>query len=321
MLRTMLNCHPGLAMPHETRFLIAAWDRRDKFGDLSDPENRRRVARWIARRPRSRLKRLGVDEEELVACLECAPPTIGSVLGACFALYAQSQGKVRWGDKRPSHAQRLEALFAMFPDAQIISVVRDPRATVASIRKIGWFGGSLVPGAELWEHSIRAVDKWRSRLAPDQLFEIQYEDLVAASRESLKRIVVFLGLDPEGIDAMLHFHENSDVPKDRTFHPRLSSPVTTEAVRSWEEALTREEISFVEHALAPAMRRYGYEPTAGSTPVPKEMIRHFNAYRRRRLRRRLRQRIDVEKRRLTYRRPVASRLGWESASLLPKRRV
>ncbi|MGH3023388.1 MAG: sulfotransferase family protein, partial [Gaiellaceae bacterium] len=135
MLRLMLNSHPDLAVPHETRFLIPIWDRRATFGDLSNPKNRRRIARWIAARPKARLYRLGVKRDELISVLEAAPPTLGSVLGAPFALYAERQGKARWGDKRPSHVQQLHAIFAMFPDAQFVNVVRDPRATVTSVRK------------------------------------------------------------------------------------------------------------------------------------------------------------------------------------------
>jgi Sulfotransferase family len=308
LLRTMLNCHPELALPHETRFLIGAWERRARFGDLSLPENRRRVARWIASRKKSRLERLGVSADELAARLEAAPPTIGSVLGTCFLLYARRHGKERWGDKRPSHAQHLDAIFAMFPAAQFINIVRDPRGAVASVRKIGWYDGDLAAGVDLWERSIRAVDSRREHLAPDQLLEIQYEELVADPRRVLERVAGFLTLSPEGIDAMMRFHERSDVPRDRTFHPRVSTPVTTEAVRAWDEALSPGEVAFVEHVLGEQMERYGYEPAAGETPVPAELVGRLRRVRVRRMRRRLERRARAVWLRVTYRRPVASEL-------------
>jgi hypothetical protein len=305
----MLNTHPALAMPHETRFLIAGWERRAVFGDLSDPQNRRRVAKWIAARPKSRLYRLGVELEELIAALEAAPPTIGSVLGAPFALYAERQGKGRWGDKRPSHAQHLDAIFAMFPHAQFVNMVRDPRATVASVRKIGWYGGDLAAGAALWLRSLRAVDRWRRRLAPDQVLDIQYEELVHGPRRSLERIADFLGLSPDGVDTMMRFHESSDVPADRTFHPRIASPVTTDAVRAWEAALTSEEVAFVEHVLGAEMRRYGYEPAATDTPVPDGMVDRYRKLMRLRVRKRLQRQLGEAKLKLTYRYPVAAQLS------------
>jgi hypothetical protein len=306
LLRTMLNTHPALAMPHETRFLIAGWERRAIFGDLSDPQNRRRVAKWIARRPKSRLYRLGLEPDELIAALDAAPPTIGSVLGAPFAAYAQRHQKERWGDKRPSHAQHLDAIFAMFPHAQFVNMVRDPRAAVASVRKIGWYGGDVTGGAALWLRSVRAVDRWRRRLAPDQLLDLQYEELVHEPRRSLGRIAIFLALAPEGIEAMMRFHENSDVPTDPTFHPRIASPVTTDAVRAWEATLTKEEVAFIEHVLGDQMRRYGYEPDATGTPFPDDMVQRYRRLLRQRFLKDLGQRLGNAKLKLTYRYPVAA---------------
>jgi hypothetical protein len=45
--------------------------------------------------------------------------------------------KQRWGDKRPMHARYLDAVFSFFPDTQFVNIVRDPRAAVASMRKLG----------------------------------------------------------------------------------------------------------------------------------------------------------------------------------------
>ena len=294
-------------MPHETRILKDGWERRAEFGDLSDPGNRRRVARWIAKRRKSRLERLGVERKEFVARLAAAPPTIGSVLGTGFILYAERHGKERWGDKRPSYAQNLDALFAMFPDAQFVNLVRDPRAVVASVRKIGWYGGDLVDGAGLWGRSVRAVDDWRARLAPDQLLDVQYEELVEDPRGSLELIASFLGLAQEGVDAMLLFHENAGVFRDMVWHPLVSTPVTTEAVRAWEDALTREEVAFVEDVLSADMRRFGYAPAAGDTSVPEDMLQRFRVHRRKRARKDMRRRIAERKLKLTYRQPVAAR--------------
>jgi hypothetical protein len=310
LLRTMLNSHPGLAIPHETRILVDGYRRRAKWGDLGDPENRRRVARWVVERKVSRYRQLTEDADELVECMVAAAPTIGSVLGAGFRLYADRHGKPRWGEKRPSVVLNLDAVFAMFPDAQYVNVVRDPRAVVASIRKVGrqhgWGAHGLPGGTDTWERSARAADRWRRRLRADQFLEIQYEHLVADPAAVLGRIVEFLDLDAAGLDAMLHHHETADI-HSRTLHSLVSKPVTTERLRAWEQALRPKEIAFVESALGDWMLRYGYEPVAAGVEVPAEL-------RRRHRRRRNEMRLESARRRgrelvlrLTYRRPVAAR--------------
>jgi hypothetical protein len=312
MVRTMLNSHPALAVPHETRFLVHAYRLRRRWGDLSDPANRRRLAEWVAGRKRSRAMRLCDDLDALVERMVAAPPTLGSVLGAGFLLYAERHGKPRWGDKRPSYVLNLDAVLALFPEAQYVNVVRDPRAAVASIRRIGstrkagWYEDGLVAGTELWDRSQRAADRWRRRLGAGQFLEVRYEELVADPEGGLRPLVEFLGLDPAGLEAMLDFHEAADI-KARRMHPLVTRPVTTEAVRKWERDLAREEIAFVEDALAGWMRRYGYEPVASGVRVPP-------GYRRRLRRRRLHQRrkfgrrwLGERRRGLAYRQPVAAR--------------
>lgn len=309
LLRTMLNSHPELAIPHETRILVDGYRRRTQWGDLRDPENRRQVARWVVERKVSRYRQLTDDADELVERMVAAAPTLGSVLSTGFRLYADRHGKPRWGDKRPSIVLNLDAAFAMFPDAQYVNVVRDPRAVVASIRKVGrqhgWGAHGLPGGTDTWERSVRAADQWQRRLGPAQFLEVQYEDLVTDTAAVLGRLVEFLDLDVAGLQAMLRHHERADI-ESKTLHAFVSKPVTTERMAAWQEALRPREVAFVESVLGHWMRRYGYEPVASGVSVPHDLRqrhrRRRNAMRREAARRRARE-LWL---RLTYRRPVAA---------------
>jgi hypothetical protein len=307
LLRTMLHSHPGLAVPRETRFLLGVWQRRERFGDLTQAANRRKVARWIVKTKNTGFDRLKVEPEAFFARAKEAPPTLGSVLEACFALYAEVHDKKRWGDKRPIYAQHLDAIFALFPSAQFVNLVRDPRAAVASTRKLGWYGGDIVPAVDLWARSVRSAERWRGRLAADQFHQVRYEDLVADPRPVLDGITGFTGLDPAGVDDMLAFYESSDLPPSQKYHPLVSSPVTTQAMRAWEEQLGREEVAFVEKALGPLMGRYGYEPVAGDVTPPAEMRQRYARVRRQQALSRVRNGLRDTKLRFTYRQPVAAR--------------
>lgn len=308
LLRTMLNNHPELAMPRESRFLVETWRRRDKFGDLAAKRNRRKLARWIFTRKAARPGRVQVTPEEGIERLVAAPPTLGSLIGTCFTLYAEQHGKQRWGDKRPMYVQYLDAIYAMFPDAQFINVVRDPRAAVASMRKLDWYGGSVAPAAELWDRSQRAADAWRKRLAPDQFLEIRYEDLVTGPEQTLKELSSLLGLSPDGVDDMLSYYEENDVPEGSVYHWRVHQPVSEESLRRWEEELSAEEIALVERVAGKRMRRYGYEPVAGGAHPPADLRRALRERRNRMAKKRLRRAVRETKLRFTYRHPVAARL-------------
>jgi hypothetical protein len=296
LLRTMLDAHPDLAIPQETRILIEGYRRRAEWGDLAEPGTRRQVARWVVGHEESRHRRLTEDTDELVERMAAAAPTIGSVLSAGFRLHAERRGKPRWGEKRPSALLHLDLVLAMFPDAQYVNIVRDPRAAVASIReagaRFGWGAHDVPGGTDTWERSARAADRWRRRLGPDRFIELRYEDLVEDPAAALDPVVAFLDLDPAGREAMLR--------------QLATMPVTTERLRAWEQALAPGEVALVEHVLGGWMRRYGYEPAAGDGAVPGDLLRRHR-------RRRRETRLEAAKGRardswlrLTYRRPVAA---------------
>jgi hypothetical protein len=311
LLRTMLHAHPELAIPRETRFVLEAWGRRRKFGDLSNPANRQRLARWIFMRKKTDADRLGLDPEQAVERLVAAPPTLGSLLAECFVMFSEKQGKRRWGDKRPMYASRVAAIFDLFPSAHFINVVRDPRACIASLRKLNWYDGSIVPSVELWERSVRSVDVMRGSLASDQLLDVQYEELVLDAEKTLLRVTDFIeaAADEEAMAQMLRYYEVKETRSAR-YHSNLERPLDTSRVSSWRESLSQEEIAFIETATAPLMERWGYSPVADGVKPPADLQEALAEKRKTQAaaRRRLTWRDRLQKH-VTHRYPLAARMN------------
>jgi hypothetical protein len=313
LLRTMLHCHPELAIPRETRFVIEAWDRRKRFGDLHDADNRRRLARWIFAREKSDADRFGLDPDAAVERLVAAPPTLGSLLAMCFVMYAEKDGKARWGDKRPKYAARMTAVWDLFPSAHFVNVVRDPRACVASMRALGWYDGRIAPAVELWERSLNTVNDWRPKLAADQLLEVRYEDLVADPEAILGRVASFCGLDAGGdaMGRMLAYHRREEVRSER-YHANVARPLDPSRVSSWSNALDGGEVAFVEAATGALMKQCGYEPVAGGTSAPQELLRELERCRKRTAAARWKLAwSDRVRKVLTHRQPLAAELPGE----------
>jgi hypothetical protein len=308
LLRTMLHAHPELGLPKETRFVLESWRRRRAFGDLSEEDNRRGVGRWIFLRKESQARRLGLDPEVAVERLAAAPPTLGSLLAECFAMFAEKHGKPRWGDKRPSYASRIETIFDLFPSAQFVNVVRDPRACIASMRKLDWFEG-IASAVELWERSLASVDAVRNRRSGDQLLDVRYEELVLEPEPTLERVTEFVGAagDEEAVGQMMRYYEVKEKRSPR-YHANLERPLDASRVSGWAGALSPEEIAFVEQATAPLMERWGYERAAEGVSVPPELWNQLAARRKEQeaARRRLLWRERLQKH-FVYRHPLAAR--------------
>ncbi|MGH3387537.1 MAG: sulfotransferase family protein, partial [Actinomadura sp.] len=139
LLQLMLHAHPRIAIPPETRFLLPAFDTRHAFGDLCDEANLRELARWIAEDKATKFDDLGLDPDRIIEEIVAGPPTVGTAMATVFQAYAQRFGKPRWGDKRPSYIRRLDVILRMFPDAQIVHLIRDGRDCVASLMEMPWY--------------------------------------------------------------------------------------------------------------------------------------------------------------------------------------
>ena len=313
LLRSLLNNHPDLAMPAETDFLLYLWANRGRLGDLRDPARRRRLAEWIFDTPDrgGRRIRAGVfSRDEAVERVAAAPPTLGSVFSAVFALFAEAKGKPRWGDKRPGYAGHISTLFALFPHAQFINVVRDPRAATDSQMRAPWYRDlpepALAASVATWEFAVARVDRFAGELRPDQLLDVRYEDLVREPELTLERICAFAGLrGGDAIAEMLARPRSGGLQDD--WHAKVPEPISTAPVDAWRDRLEPSQVALIEHATRAQLERFGYTPTADAAPSAYDLRRLHRQRRKRAVKWRRYVLGELKRRHITHRHPVAAR--------------
>lgn len=191
-LRRMLHAHPRLTIAPETRFLLGAYENRAAYGDLRERANREALAEWIVAGAGTRFSDLGLDPKAVAAEIVAGPPTLGSAIGIALGAYARRMGKPRWGDKRPGYVQHLDVLLRLFPDAQIVHVIRDGRSCVASLKNTSWWRMGTYHAVATWTQAIDAGRAAARRLPPDSYIETRYERLVATPEAELRRLCDFL---------------------------------------------------------------------------------------------------------------------------------
>lgn len=274
MLQLMLHAHGRIAIPPETRFLLEGYRNRRNFGDLRDADNRRGLARWIVARPQTRFVDLGLDPEEVTEEIVAGPPTLGSAMAIVFRAYARRFGKPRWGDKRPAYVSNLPLLSRLFPDAQIVHIVRDGRDCVASLGEMPWHKAGIYEAVSAWAQAV-SHGQWASRaLGPDSYYEVRYERLVTDPEHELVALCRFLGeeYDPAMTDPAAV--ADVAVPKHKTWHARTHGEVTAERVGSWSERLEPWELGLCEAVLGDQLASYGYELSGAPTPPVTHRLRY-----------------------------------------------
>lgn len=273
MLSLMIHAHPRMAMPPESRFLLRSWRNRKKFGDLSTPEQRMALAKACVRTG-SKVRDLGLDPQEVLEAILAAPPTYGSAYGTIFKMFADKHGKARWGDKRPAYYQEVDLLLRLFPDAQIVHIVRDGRANVASLKKMPWWPYDSIGSMAAWSQAEYCSRRNAKRLPADVFHVVRYESLVANPEPVLRDLCRFLEEDFH--PSMLEPSEVRDiVPEKKVWHGNLKQSVNTDRVESWRKGLEPWELGLMETVLRRKLKRWDYPISgAGERPSPKLVAKY-----------------------------------------------
>jgi Sulfotransferase family len=121
----------------------------------------------------------------------------------------------RWSLKSPHHAMRLEALHAVYPDARLVLMHRDPVVLCASVCSLittltSTFSSAdhVAYIAEHWtqmlEDSINGVNTFRAVHPDVAIHDVQYADLVQDTLGTMGRIYAAFGeeLNGQAFDAM-----------------------------------------------------------------------------------------------------------------------
>ena len=271
LLAVMLDSHPDLAVPPETSFLGAIVSIPAASPDVRREFFKRVTADTI---PISNWSDFGLDRDALWRRL-CAiePFTAAAGLRAFYALYAEGQGKPRYGEKTPGYVFLLPQIAALLPEAHFIHVIRDPGDTALSWRKT-WFAPSTdlrVLGTE-WRKHVEAGRRARS-LVPHYV-EVRFEDLVRDPERELKGLCEYLALPWDAhmleyraqgaarlarLQGRPHAHGAMIAREQRTrIHVNLTRAPDSDRLDVWRREMTPAERELLEEAAGPLVRALGY---------------------------------------------------------------
>lgn len=292
LLRRMLRAHPRIAIPPETRLLLDAYEHRSAYGDLRRLTNRQALAEWIVAGAGTRFDGLGLDARTVAEEIVAGPPTLGSALEIAWRAYARRLGKPRWGDKRPGYVQHIDALLRLFPEAQIVHVIRDGRACVKELKGTSWWRMGVYHAIATWTQAIDAGISAAERLPSSTYTEVQYERLVTAPESELRRLCTFLTEEyaPE-------MASESEQPCGRKPQSEEAEP----DLEPWEHELC-------EAVMTERLRAYGYEPNPTARPATRHLAHYAAITAHRRLAAKKRAVLDAHTR-ATEPHPIASHLN------------
>ena len=273
LLRLMIDAHPQVAIPSESHFvpdliksalgapmsadeLTASITSSNRWGDfhLEEAELAERIAA-LGGRPRA-----------------------GDAIRVFFRLYAEKQGKARWGDKTPGYAELMPTIERTLPEARFVHVIRDGRDVALSILSRDWGPDTVEKAARRWKRRIVRAQRGAKRVG--HYMELRYEDLITDTERELRRVCdhIELEFDP----AMLEYHRRAEqrlAEKAREVtragggttsaearmesHKLASEPPKADHLARWKREMSAEDVAKFEEIGGDLLTRYGYELGAG----------------------------------------------------------
>ena len=264
LLTTILSAHPRIAISPESHFLTY-WVPTCRYLELNKTEDFRQF--WQILSQSQRFSYFDIDSDKaLTNILAKGTPSAATIFTGWLETYAERCHKPRWGEKTPLHYQHLAQLLDWFPNAQVLWMLRDPRAVTASLLTMPWASNYVHIHAEQWQQSTQLyTQQWQ---ADPRVKLVRYEDLVQRTDHTLVGIFKFLNEDyPEGLLAQRSTQSVPTVNREGWALAHLNQtlqPVDATALNRWQQQLWPAHVAIVNSLTNKLQQRYGY--TDGSHP-------------------------------------------------------
>jgi Sulfotransferase family len=276
VVRLVLDRSREAAVPPESMFLLDFASVRRR-GGLEDPARAARFVEAVWAHPRVRLWDLRGDPPQVplgLSHLEAYRFAVESP----FRAYAQREGKARFGDKTPAYLHAVDELFAIWPDARIVVLVRDARDVSLSITSLPFGPNNPYAAARWWARGVRAgLDAERRH--PEQVLTVRYEDIVADPAACVERVCEHVGL---GYNSEMLAIERSDPAKivagQAGWFEGVSSPLSAAWSGRFRAEMSNEDQRAVVAVAGAELRALGYETDGGGGHLARRRVLAYTVH-------------------------------------------
>lgn len=270
LLQYMLRSHPNISLPTaESHFFIPFYKKRNDFDDLKKEQNILQLLNEIYQSRQSFFDNdvhgIKFDAKKLAHSFHQQKLfTVPQIISGIFQSNAHAEGKKRWGDKTPYYILHLETIIEMFPDAQIIHLIRDGRDCALSMLERKWdlqiF--NTYHAAYTWNRYVTA-GKYFGQKHPESYVEIRYEDILNQPELSIKKLCDFLNI--EFNHSVINFKKSDGSGKTTL----LTKPLQKDNQAKWKNKMTKNQLGLFEYHARKMLTECDYDIACISPTISK----------------------------------------------------
>jgi len=269
LMRAIIGSHPDVAIFQWDLLLYTYFYDKFKNVDLTNVSNIHQLINDIFSTAQLKICDIALDKQVVLERIAGEKHlTTGTIFRLFLEEYAKQVGRPRWGLKTPGNEFFADAIFADFPNAKMIYMVRDPRDVTTSIP----FGRSRP-----FSHSLGIIRRWRKSVEQSQRNEhlhsgsyitVRYEDLVTDTESIVRQVceVVQLPFDSEMLTMSGHIGwrgNNSsfeDIGRD-------VKKISTSGIGRHRTVLGKSNIIMYQRMLKKELLRFDYQLESFGSPL------------------------------------------------------
>lgn len=147
---------------------------------------------------------------------------------------------------------RRRAVREIYPDGRVVSIVRDPWSWYASARRWESRWQDRTAAVEHWRRAGTGTLKWRRIHKADIVF-VRFEDLLAQTEETLRRLAAWLGI--EFADELLRPTFNGLPIRANTSFDDVGTEISTRPLERAQAELDADDTAYIEERVGWIHRR------------------------------------------------------------------
>lgn len=271
LLSSLLNTRQGVVVTQESGFMPFVLEN---FQDESALEVEKLLEVVYAE---PQFREWNMDRDQLAQRLSALP---GLTYRAVFDAILDEYLKVRGEEppevlvvKGPRFHYHLDRLAKIYPDPQIIFLVRDGRAVYNSKRDMVSVSGMKMSG-----NIFHAALDWKKKIAlvaGQAAVIVRFEDLVTHPEEQMEKILDVLEVSPPGretVRTQADFHKLIGKSQKHLHSNVQKAPDQNIAVK-WKKNLSPAQVYVYERICRAELKRFGYELRAQDRPPAMGVVR------------------------------------------------
>lgn len=260
LITQIMDNHPRLSLVYDSvNFMRFSYN---KFDPLTDFSNVEALVTEIRERIEERWD-MEFDAEKVLSELRDKEVTYSLIYNSIMSelLLVNTEAEI-WGEKTTLVWTKIPGFFDMFPEGRVIHIIRDPRAIVASWRKMTHApGNDYLDSIYNCKGSMEKMRQYEKDFEEKRYAAVKFEDLVKFPHRAVRKICADLDLAYEkNILNTTYFTDKSgeDWQGNSMFREKLQG-ISTDTIDTWKEKLEPWEVWLTEFFTSDLMDIYNYE--------------------------------------------------------------